>query len=111
MIYISEITLMVHLMEHCNDGNTVRAERKRQEGHIVKVTGRADRVIVGTFQREKNFGFVIPDDPKLPGDIYIKHENSLGAVTGTKVIVTLTDYGSADKNMEGMITGTPRQYK
>ncbi len=79
---------------------------KRQEGHIVKVTGRADRVIVGTFQREKNFGFVIPDDPKLPGDIYIKHENSLGAVTGTKVIVTLTDYGSADKNMEGMITGT-----
>ena len=31
--------------------------------------------LVGTFKRSQNFGFVIPDDKNVEGDIYSKKEN------------------------------------
>ena len=32
--------------------------------------------IVGTYQKSKNFGFVVPDDKKLGTDIYIAKKNN-----------------------------------
>ena len=37
----------------------------RQEGIILKVIEHKKDTLVGTFQKNKNFGFVIPDDKKL----------------------------------------------
>ena len=76
---------------------------KRQEGVIVSVVERASTSVVGVFRKSKNFGFVIPDDTKFATDIYIPKSKSMGAVTGHKVVVDLTDYGSKNKKPEGKV--------
>ena len=76
---------------------------KRREGAIVKILQRGMTQLVGTFQKSKNFGFVIPDDGKLGQDIFIPIEHSKGAVDGHKVVVEITDYGSVRKKPEGKV--------
>ncbi len=76
---------------------------RRREGTIVKVLQRGTTHAVGTFQKSKNFGFVIPDNIKLGQDIFIPLEYSLGAVDGHKVVVEITDYGNERKKPEGKV--------
>ena len=76
---------------------------KRQEAEVVKILERGTNTIVGTFQKSKNFGFVIPDNQKLANDIFIPIERSKGAVDGHKVVVELTSYGSDKKKPEGKV--------
>ena len=76
---------------------------KRQEAEIIKVIERGTNTIVGTFQKNRTFGFVIPDNQKLAEDIFIPIERSKGAVDGHKVVVELTDYGSDRKKPEGKV--------
>lgn len=78
---------------------------KRQEGTVLKILSRGMEEIVGTFEKSSNsFGFVVPDLKRFTKDIYISIEDSLGAVTGHKVVVKITDFGSDTKNPEGKIT-------
>ena len=76
---------------------------KRQEAEVIRVIERGTNTIVGTFQKSRNFGFVIPDNQKLAEDIFIPIERSKGAVDGHKVVVELTDYGSERKKPEGKV--------
>lgn len=76
---------------------------KRQEAEVVKIIERGMNTIVGTFEKSKNFGFVVPDHQKLPEDIFIPIEHSKGAVDGHKVVVELTGYGSDKKKPEGKV--------
>uniref|UniRef100_UPI00286F2C7A ribonuclease R n=1 Tax=Anaerosporobacter sp. TaxID=1872529 RepID=UPI00286F2C7A len=46
----------------------------------------------------------VPDNLKFGKDIFIPREHTKGAVTGHKVVVKITDYGSKDKSPEGKIT-------
>lgn len=77
---------------------------RRQEARIVKILSHGLTKIVGTYQKSKSFGFVIPDLEKISTDIYIPAEGSKGAVTGHKVVVELTDYGDDRHKPEGRIT-------
>ena len=77
---------------------------RRQEARIVKILSHGLTKVVGTYQKSKSFGFVIPDLEKISTDIYIPAEGSKGAVTGHKVVVELTDYGDDKHNPEGRIT-------
>lgn len=76
---------------------------RRAEGIILSVLERANETIVGTFEKSKNFGFVIPDNRKVAKDIFIPSGKSMGAVTGHKVVVKINDYGSPKKNPEGSV--------
>lgn len=76
---------------------------KRQEAEVIKILERGSNTIVGTFQKSKNYGFVIPDNPKVASDIFVPSERSKGAVDGHKVVVELTSYGSDTKNPEGKV--------
>ena len=76
---------------------------KRQEAEVIKIIERGTNTIVGTFQKNRNFGFVIPDNQKLAEDIFIPIERSKGAVDGHKVVVELTDYGNERKKPEGKV--------
>ena len=77
---------------------------KRQEAQVVKILARGMERIVGTYEQTKNhYGFVIPDHSRLPQDIFVSRERSKGAVSGHKVVVEITDYGSANKSPEGKI--------
>ncbi len=78
-------------------------EGKRQEAQVVKILARGMTQIVGTYEASKNFGFVVPDNSKLSQDIFVPKERSKGAVSGHKVVVELTDYGSANKSPEGKV--------
>ena len=77
---------------------------RRHEARIVKILSHGLTKVVGTYQKSKSFGFVIPDLEKISTDIYIPAEGSKGAVTGHKVVVELTDYGDDKHKPEGRIT-------
>ena len=76
---------------------------KRQEGRIVKILSHGIKEIVGTYQKSKNFGFVVPDNQRFGKDIFIPLERSKGAVNGHKVLVEITDYGTEHKKPEGKV--------
>lgn len=77
---------------------------KRQEAEVIKVLKRSVSQVVGTYQKSKNFGFVVPDDVKISSDIFIPMERSKGAITGHKVVAVITDYGDKNRKPEGKVT-------
>lgn len=77
---------------------------KRAEAEVVRVLEHANETLVGYFQKNQNFGFVVPDNQKIGRDIFIPHGKELGAVNGHKVVVRITDYGSGRRNPEGEVT-------
>ena len=78
-------------------------EGKRKDGVVVKVLERGMPEIVGTYQLNRDFGFVISDNPKFSKDIFIPRKEAAGIKNGDKVIAVITDYGSKNKNPEGKI--------
>lgn len=76
---------------------------KRREAEVIRIVSRGMNQVVGTYQKSKNFGFVIPDNGKIASDIFIPIERSKGAVDGHKVVVEITNYGKESKNPEGKI--------
>lgn len=76
---------------------------KRQEAEVVRIIERGMTQVVGTYQKSKNYGFVIPDDAKVGADIFVASERSGGAADGHKVVVELADYGDGRKNPEGKV--------
>ena len=59
--------------------------------------------IVGTYQKSRNFGFVVPDDKKLGTDIYIAKKDAMKAKNNQKVVVEITKLPKAAKSAEGKI--------
>ena len=80
------------------------APGKRASGRILKILHHANTEIVGYYQKNKSFGFVIPDNQRLSTDVFIPQGEDLGAVTGHKVVVSITDFGSSRRKPEGKIT-------
>ncbi len=91
------------------DGDTVQVvveeetKNRKAEAVVVKILTRANETVIGTFEKSKRFGFVIPDNPRITVDVFIPEGADMGAVTGHKVIVKLTSYGSGRKNPEGRV--------
>ncbi len=77
---------------------------KRAEGAVIRVLEHANQRIIGYYQKNKNFGFVIPDNQKISQDIFIPQGKDMGAVTGHKVVVQVTDFGGFKRKPEGEIT-------
>lgn len=78
-------------------------EGKRREGVVLKVLERGMKEIVGTYQLNRDFGFVLCDNPKVSKDIFIPMKEAKGVKNGDKVVAEITDYGSKNKNPEGRI--------
>ncbi len=76
---------------------------KKAEGKIVKILKHEKNTIVGIFQNNKTFGFVIPDDKNFGTDIYISKKNFGKARNNHKVLVKITKYPEKDKKAEGKI--------
>ena len=76
---------------------------KRKEGKIVSIVKHEKDKIVGLFVKSRNFGFVIPDDKKFGGDIFISKSNFAKAKNNQKVVVKLTKYPEKNKKAEGKI--------
>ena len=80
-----------------------KSEGEREEGIILKVLEREKDTLVGTFQNNKSFGFVIPDDKKLCRDIFISKKNFGKARDNHKVLVKILKYPEKGKKAEGKI--------
>lgn len=76
---------------------------KRSEGNVIRVLNHVNEQIIGFYQKNKGFGFVIPDNPKLSKDIFIPQGKDMGAVNGHKVVVKITDFGGPSHKPEGVI--------
>jgi ribonuclease R len=81
------------------------AESNEITGSVVRILKRQRAQIVGTLQRSKQFLFVIPDDPRIPHDIYVPPARDTGrpACIGDKVVVELRAWESRHTNPEGEI--------
>ena len=80
-------------------------EGRRREGKVLRVVSRGVTKLVGLFriQKDKNYGFVIPDSQKFARDVFVPVEHAKGAVNGHKVVVELTSWGDENKKPEGRI--------
>lgn len=92
-----------------NDLVLVRLENQgkpgnRPEGTVIRILERAITEVVGTFENNKAFGFVIADDKRIPNDIFIPKGKMSGAVSGHKVIARITKYPEHRMSAEGEIT-------
>ncbi len=76
---------------------------RRKEGAVTGIMERSNKEMVGTFEKNKNYGFVIPDNQKFGKDIFIPKEFTKDAVSGHKVVVRLTSYGDENSNPEGKV--------
>lgn len=91
------------------DGDTVQViidengRGGRAEARVLKVLKHANETMIGTFEKNKSFGFVIPDNPRITMDIFIPQGKENGAVSGHKVVVRLDTYATRNKNPEGHV--------
>lgn len=79
------------------------SEGKRQEGRIVRILERGIKELIGTYQKSKNYGFVIPDNQRITSDVFVAQEHSKGAVDGHKVLIELVSYGEKGRKPEGKV--------
>ena len=84
-----------------NEAN--KEENRKEEGKIVKIIRHEKDTVVGTFQKSRNFGFVVPDDKNFGTDIFISKSNWGKARNNHKVLVKILEYPKKGKNAEGKI--------
>ena len=89
--------------EKKNGDNSAQLKYKKQEGKIIKIIRHEKDTVVGTFQKNRNFGFVVPDDKNFGTDIFISKSHWGKARNNHKVLVKITKYPERGKNAEGEI--------
>lgn len=73
------------------DGDTVQVvinengRGGRTEARVLKVLKHANETLIGTFEKNKNFGFVIPDNPRSPWISLSPRERKMARYPGTKL--------------------------
>ena len=74
-------------------------------GTVVRILERHRTQLVGTLRQSRQFLYVIPDDPRIPHDVYVTPPRDLGrpAREGDKVVVELREWESRHSNPEGEI--------
>ena len=77
----------------------------QENGTVVRILERQRTQLVGTLQKSQQFLYVIPDDPRIPHDVYVTPPRDLGrpARVGDKVVVELRAWESRHSNPEGEI--------
>ncbi len=87
------------LIEILEESNKV----KSAEARVVKILKHEKDTIVGIFQNNKNFGFVVPDDRNFGTDIFISKKDFGKARNNHKVLVKITKYPENGKKAEGKV--------
>ena len=76
---------------------------KKAEGKVVKILKHEKDTVVGRFEYNKNFGFVVPDDKNFGTDIFISKKNCGKARNNHKVLVKIIKYPEKGKKAEGKV--------
>ncbi len=102
-IALHEDRVLVRLDARCRPPHS-RPDQERT-GAVVRILERRRTQIVGTLKRSRQFLYVIPDDPRIPHNIYVPEPRDVGrpAYEGDKVVVELGDWENRHANPEGEI--------
>ncbi|MGM0523621.1 MAG: ribonuclease R [Bacillota bacterium] len=107
---IKDLYLHPHDLNGAMNGDIVlaRADQeasgdKRVEGVVERILERGSTRIIGNYIDKGNFGFVVADDKRIPNDVFIKKEDSQGAVDGHKVIVNILKFPEGQNAAEGEV--------
>ena len=86
-------------------GGLRRDQQDQLTGAVMRILERKRKRLVGTLRRSARFLYVIPDDPRIPHDIYVSEPRDVGrpARLGDKVVVELSEWESRHTNPEGEI--------
>ena len=89
-----------------------RVQRKKREkvvqgrsaeGQIIQVLQRGQNRIIGLYQEHGDYGFVIPEDAKLPYKVYVDRSNVKNAKPRQIVVAQILRYDEFHRNPEGEI--------
>lgn len=82
-----------------------KAVSDTNSGSVVRILERKRKQFVGTLQRSKQFLYVIPDDPRIPQNIFVPPPKDVGreAFPGDKVVVELIAWDSRQTPPEGEV--------
>ncbi len=86
------------------DGDKVLIKKIKSKGagkcgEVVRILERSPRTIVGIFKDERTYGLVVPDDEKLPREIFVAPNDFNGALNGQKVVCSITSYESPTSSL------------
>ncbi|MEA3444552.1 MAG: ribonuclease R [Bacteroidota bacterium] len=80
-----------------------RKRKKKPEGEVTGIIKRARETFVGTIERTSNYAFLVPDNKKMPFDIFIPAMNLKNAKHGERAIVRISEWSNRAKNPVGEI--------
>ena len=81
----------------------VESRGLREEGRVVKVVSRAKEEVVGIFDKQKAYGFVVPQSLREE-DVFISKQYTSGAKDGDVVVSKIIKYPDGKSSAEGRIT-------
>ena len=80
-----------------------RKRRNSYEGEVIQIIERARDSFVGIIEISKDFAFLLPDNRKMPYDLFIPLDKLNGAKNGEKAIARITDWPEKVKNPFGEV--------
>jgi len=78
-------------------------KKGRKKGEILSVLERKKTSFVGVLQKESKFAFLIPDNKKVPFDIFIPNKELNKSYSGKKLLVEIVNWSENKKNPVGKI--------
>ncbi|MEI7904640.1 MAG: ribonuclease R [Candidatus Firestonebacteria bacterium] len=87
------------------DSVVARVQKSREgfSGEVIRILTRANATVVGNYEQDKFFGFVIPDNKKIWHHVYVPKEESKGVKKGQKVVAEITAWPEKGRNPEGRV--------
>jgi len=73
------------------------------EGEVAEILERTLTTVTGRLEEARKFFFVVPDNERIPRDIYVSAEDAAKARPGDKVVVQLHPWTDEQLNPEGSI--------
>ncbi len=85
----------------------VRIERRppgrNPAGRIVRVIERAWSRVAGVYHKKQGYGYVVAQEPALPGDLFIPDEHAGDASDGDMVVATIESWGEHEPSPVGRV--------
>ena len=78
-------------------------KKGRKKGEVLRVLERKKISFVGVLQTDSRFAFLIPDNKKVPFDIFIPKQELKSDYGGKKLLVEVYDWSENNKNPVGKI--------
>jgi len=77
--------------------------KKGKEGKIIRILERSLRKIVGKFMKGKNYSYLIPEDERILGEVYIPEGETKRARPNQMVVAEIVQYPTERSRPEGRV--------